>query len=134
MSLSRFGNVAFDWNRVYAAKILKRDFNERPEAIAVFLDIRGQAVGKQSLEVAGSGAADRFWKQLLADERFTVFKNCKNLAFDLSTVASIVRNGETGESAITFCLDKDRSGALELHPDAAYAILEAIGESGAGGA
>lgn len=125
MALIRCGNVAFDWSRVYAVRVLNTDFNNHVDRVAIFVDQPGVAIGTSTLEV-DHALAERIWKRAANDPRLTVFKTSEPIALDMSKVCAIVRDGEKRTASFTLDFGTNRSGTLKLDADAANVILDAL--------
>jgi hypothetical protein len=133
MPLIRFSKIAFEWSRLYAAIVTESMHGRIPSKMEIFLDQGDTPIGQKATEFVDFEDIQKLWKRVVSEKRLTVFKAENPIAIDMSTVSSIVRDGEKQKAAITFCLGGERSGTLELDPNTAYVILQFIGEAEAAG-
>jgi hypothetical protein len=73
-------------------------------------------------------AAEKAWKTMESDSRFTVFKVELPIAINMSKVCGISRNYDNKKETITLDFGENRGGTLELGPEIAKAILVTLDE------
>src|SRR5688572_4297626 len=99
MSLTRFGNFAVDWERVYALRVIAKDFNETEAAkVAVWAALPGAKPGDPVITLEDE-QAKAAWGLVARDPRFKVINT---LAIDMSRLCAVDRHPRGTSSTITF--------------------------------
>ena len=129
MALTRYGNQAFDWARVYAVRVTGVNFHDQPNKLAIFADLPGAAIDRPTFEISHGPDGEKAWQAVIAEGRLTKFKTDLPIALDMTKVCAIARDSETRIASLTLDLGKNRGGAFELDCNAAYVILETLGEA-----
>lgn len=123
MSLTRFGNFAVDWNRVYAVRILERLFDlSAPGKVAVLADLPGVEAGKP-VGIAEATAAIEAWKHAETDKRFSKFMCETPMAIDMSRVTAVAKSPESKSGVICFDFGNGRGLTMTLDGAVADVVL-----------
>ena len=131
--LTKFGNLAIDWSRVYAVRVVGMNFHEtHPNKVWIFADLAHVPVGEPAVRLenpdpsADNPLAMRAWEIAAADKRFQVFGTENQLAIDMSKVHAITVAPDRTKAQVFVELGDDRTATLPLNPVLADLILASI--------
>jgi len=127
MALVRFANFAVEWNRIYAARRIAGETDERSgEHLLLFVDDPSVAAGQAAAPICDVQKIDAAWKHVRKDGRFAIIGT---IAIDKSKVCAVSRSADGRQGSLSFDLGNGRGAVLVIDPDLAALILETIPES-----
>jgi hypothetical protein len=126
-TLTRFGNIALDWSRVYTvimskAPATEKDAHTEEKLVTVVVDAPQIDVGKASLNFYAP-ICHRVWAFSQADKRFSKFGN---FLIDMRRVYAV----SFAPDSISFVFPDGRASTIKIDPTTAKLILDAFPDIG----
>ena len=123
MPLIRIGDVAIDWDLVYAVRAVQRMQDDDRTVLKcwIFCDVPHVPAGEPAAKTEGLSESVDVWHKATSDSKFRVFHDVA-IAIKKLCGASLADDKKTGVVAIR--LDRFRGFTLKLDADSASAILK----------